>query len=304
MPYHIDEILSASNPYQLLGNKQALKDNKGVLDTLSTDNKRILAKNMAVNCPVEGLHQFNAMITDISISNDENSFYHYLSAVCSLKEILISKPTPENRNPFSALLDLNAGLIANYESFIKEHLIEREVVHTFALETPVELRSKVARDISILFPVNKYNLSTKLQTAFELLRAFEQADNSNKLAVFFQNKAYTDSILAFSDLIEAKLYDREVEIGLKFAALKPEVRGNINRTFELIQPKAYDKESCFRKISEIMMRESSNLESVSLSSSSSAPPSPPKRSNSNSFFEQQQRGISISEPYLCPCSIL
>lgn len=306
MPYHANAILTVENPYKLLGNKKALLENKRVLEEISTDNKRILAERVAVNCPVEELHQFNAMVTDISESNDENCFYHYLSASCSLKEILLSKPTPENKNPFSALLDLEAGLIANYENLIKKYLIDRDVVHTFALETPPELRSKVSRKIAIIFPVGKYDLSTGIQTAFELLTAFERADKSNQLAAFFQNKAYTDSILAFSDLIEGKLSDREKIIGRQFAALDPEVRGNINRTLELIQPKAYDKESCFRKISQEMMRECSDLEPVSSSSNASVPLSPPKRANSNAFFEQQQRNIEVDDVVLCPfpCSIL
>lgn len=97
MTFTCDELKGLEHPYEVLGNGDALAENREELNKLTSDEKLVLACRLVLECPVNELKDFAHAIEAARMPQDDSDTFHSVlfqayqvkkeSFPCSIREI-------------------------------------------------------------------------------------------------------------------------------------------------------------------------------------------------------------------------
>ncbi|AMV12714.1 hypothetical protein ULM_00100 [Legionella pneumophila] len=76
MTFTCDELKGLEHPYKVLGNGDALAENREELNKLTNDEKLVLASRLVLECPVNELKDFAHAIEAARMPQDDSDTFH------------------------------------------------------------------------------------------------------------------------------------------------------------------------------------------------------------------------------------
>jgi len=256
MTFSRQEIIKLENPYQDLGNSDALAEHASELDKLSDEEMNTLASRMILSCPKQELNTFGHALNALKSSSKEPQFHPVIYQAYEVKKRLLALSDPRNNNPHLLLLDeelneegfqifneMALKIVANNESAIAERL---------ALTTPEKKRSALAQNVKNLFPNSDF--ASRTAAAFTLRRDIDRLLLGDNPEQFFSSPEFSvDLCLEFSTLLSTCLAGQEQTIGKKLAELDSPIRHDICLKLERMTVSALDQNSPFKLITSALM---------------------------------------------------
>ncbi|HHP0255908.1 TPA: lpg0008 family Dot/Icm T4SS effector [Legionella pneumophila] len=224
MTFTCDELKGLEHPYEVLGNGDALAENREELNKLSNDEKLVLASRLVLECPVNELKDFSHAIEAARMPQDDSDTFHsFLFQAYQVKKRIISLLDPRNKNPHSMILEkeFDGELFNNFNKLAIDVLNNNEVAIALRLAetTPAQDRSRVSQNINNIFPQSLF--AAKVGHAFAVRRDIERLLLGDRPDQFFSSREFKiDSCIEFASLFNV-INDKESSIAGKLALRTP-----------------------------------------------------------------------------------
>ncbi|KGP63791.1 hypothetical protein EP47_06120 [Legionella norrlandica] len=226
-----EEIKGLEHPYEVLGNGDALAENREELNKLTTEEKLNLATRLILECPPNELRNFAFAMEALRVpTNDSESFHSVLSQAYEVKRRIIALLDPKNKNPHSMILDkeFDEELFNNFNQLAIDVLAKNEatIAARLAETTPSQECSRVSQNINNIFPKSLF--AAKVGQAFAVRRDIERLLLGNRPDLFFSSREFrTDACIEFANLFRV-IQDKESSIAGKLALHTPaEMRDDV-----------------------------------------------------------------------------
>ena len=253
MTLNCEQIKKLVNPYEVLGNSDALAEHRDELNKLTPEEMHALAYRMVLTCPQQEMttfgHAINALRTP---AEKDSSFRPVLYVAYEVKKRILSLLDPLNKKPHDVFLDLEVEeglfLIFNELALKLVETNETAIANRLALTTTKESRSILSRTISNLFPHSLF--ASKTASVFTLRRNIEQFLLSEKPEQFFSSREFNvDLCIEFPTLLSTLLEGHEEAIGEYLRKLNNhEIKSKIDMIVN-----GGDRENPFRMIAAAMV---------------------------------------------------
>lgn len=218
-----DELKRLEHPYEVLGNGDALAENREELNKLSKEEKLELAARLILECPTEELRSFALAMEALRVpANDSESFHSVLSEAYEVKRRIVSLLDPRNKNPHSMILEkeFDDELFNNFNKLAIDVLSNSETAIALRLAetTPPQDRSRVSQNINNIFPQSIF--ATKVGHAFAIRRDIDRLLLGDRPDQFFSSREFSiDACIEFANLFN--FGDKETSIAGKLALRAP-----------------------------------------------------------------------------------
>lgn len=296
MTFTCEQIRKLENPYQELGNGDALAEHREELNKLSMEEMEDLASNMILACPSKDMGTFGHVINALRTPGKEEPLFHtaiYLAYELKIRFLALLDPV--NKNPHTLFLssEFNGELFQNFNDLGLKLLDKNEsvIAERLALTTPEEHRSELSRNINNVYPHSLF--ASKIAAAFTLRRDIERLLLGDKPELFFSSRDFNiDLCLEFSSLFSTLVKGHEQGIGEKLAKLN---HHDISRKLEMINSSAHDPKSTVRLITAAMVpkdepkKEQKELTDSSILKIEPLEEKPTDTSNRNGLFHTEIR---------------
>ncbi|HAT9398147.1 lpg0008 family Dot/Icm T4SS effector [Legionella pneumophila] len=225
MTFTCDELKGLEHPYKVLGNGDALAENREELNKLTNDEKLVLASRLVLECPVNELKDFAHAIEAARMPQDDSDTFHsFLFQAYQVKKRIISLLDPRNKNPHSMILEkeFDGELFNNFNKLAIDVLTNNEVAIALRLAetTPAQDRSRVSQNINNIFPQSLF--AAKVGHAFAVRRDIERLLLGDRPDQFFSSREFKiDSCIEFASLFNVVINDKESSIAGKLALRTP-----------------------------------------------------------------------------------
>lgn len=315
MGYTIEEIKDLPDPYTTLGNSDAIAENLIALNKLSPEDKISVATKIIQFCPKEELKGFWHVVDAArKLSGPDDTFHQVLSQAYEVKKRIVALDDPQNTHPHHFLLDqeFDAELYDQFNNLALSALAgnELKVAQRLAITTPADKRSKLCANVNNVFPNSDFG--SLLGSSFALCREIESKLLSTNPETFFTSDEMktvegdfsVDLCNQFSGVFPKYLAGKEQTIGERLADIEcKELRSQVARDLNLMNPKASDANNCFRLIAQYM---SAKIEAKPPVIQDPMPPQQPagaattSANHPSSLFGQHNHQPAINENMVLP----
>ncbi|KTD64144.1 lpg0008 family Dot/Icm T4SS effector [Legionella shakespearei] len=230
MGYTVEEIRDLENPYQDLGNGDALAMHREELNKLTPEEQMDLASRMVLGCPNTELKDFfHAIEATRNPSDDTQTFHSVLASAYEVKKRIFALQDPRNKNPHLLILgnEFDEELFGTYHDLAMQVLDKNEtsIAERLAITTPTADRNQLALNVKGIFPNSLF--ATKLGHAFAIRRDIDNLLLTDHPELFFSSREFSiDGCIEFKGLFQSLTEQDATNIAQKLALHTPEDQRN------------------------------------------------------------------------------
>lgn len=259
MGYDVEQIKTLENPYQELGNGDALAEHREELNKLNKTEQIDLATRMILNCPGNELKNFEYALKSIiphHLSEESQDHFHAtLSRALVLKKRLHSLNDPKNKSPHRVILgdEMDVEHLNEFNALVLHTLKDEEtsIAQRLIITTPANQHPELKIKIATLFPHSELN--DKVSEAIELHHAISDLLLGEDPKQFFLHENFSlDTCIEFSELMGLFIDGREKEIGEKLANANQSELSKISKLLSHMNPSALIQDNSFQLIASAM----------------------------------------------------
>lgn len=269
MGYTVEEIRDLENPYQDLGNGDALAQHRDELNKLTPEEQMNLASRMVLGCPSTELRGFRHVIEaaiNLSAKDENQTFYSVLSDAYEVKSRIFALLDSRNPNPHRLLLDreLNKKMFNNFNQLAMDVLNNNEaaIAERLAITTPQDARNQLALNVNEIFPDSPF--ASKLDHAFAIRNDIDSLLLSDHPEQFFISPEFSiDRCIEFKGLFRTLTEQDASSIAQKLALSTPKEQRNkvslhcqqLNAANDTFSGKVRDAFVLRRDIDDLLLRD-------------------------------------------------
>ncbi len=233
-----EQIKALANPYQELGNGDALAEHLEELNKLDEEERRELATKIVFDCPEGELNALGHAIKASKMHGSvEETFYDVLSRAFEVRSRIKGLHDSRNLNPHNLLLgkEFNTDLFNEFNAFSLS-LVDKKalaIAIKLTLSTPVEQRNDLIRNARNAFPGSLF--VSKLGAAFALRREIDLLLGDEPYKFFISPEFNENSYLEFAELFQL-IEENDEEIAAKLATTPEVKRAMVLERMALIFP--------------------------------------------------------------------